>query len=357
MNIEYELLPEEQRRKLPEDESTLGFGKLFTDHMFSMKYSEDKGWYEPKIHPYGPIALDPAAVVLHYGQEAFEGLKAYRLPGDGICLFRPDKNVDRMNASAERLVMPQLDKDDVLDAIKQLVTVEKDWVPHSPMTSLYIRPTFIGTQAELGVHASTDYLFFIILSPVGAYYETGFSPVKILVEETYTRAAPGGTGFAKVGGNYASSMLAAKLAHEKGYTQVLWLDGVERKYIEEVGTMNFMVKFGDTIITSPLTGSILPGVTRDSVLQILKDWGDPVEERLYTIDEVIEAYQSGDLKEAFGTGTAAVITPVSELCYKGSCMTVGDGEVGPTTQRLYDELVAIQYGTKDDPYGWRVPVC
>lgn len=357
MDIKITLKPENERGKLPEDESTLGFGSLFTDHMFVMHYTEGKGWHNAEIKPYGPFELDPAALVLHYGQEIFEGLKAYRWDSGDIYLFRPNKNIERLNNSADRMVMPRVDPDFVLKAIKKLVEIEKDWVPHSQGTSLYIRPTYIATQPILGVRPSAEYIFYVILSPVGAYYATGFNPVKILVEEKYVRAAPGGVGFAKVGGNYAASLLAAKKAKEKGYTQVLWLDSAEHKYVEEVGTMNQFFKIGEKVLTAPLGGSILPGVTRDSVIHMLKDWGIDIEERSITIDEVVEAWENGKLDEAFGTGTAAVVTPVGELCYKEKCMVINDMEVGDLSQKLYDNLVGIQYGMKDDPYGWRVKVC
>nr|MDO8114720.1 branched-chain amino acid aminotransferase [Candidatus Sigynarchaeota archaeon] len=363
MKLITELKPKDKLGKLPKDESTLEFGKLFTDHMFIMKYSEskakekDKGWYEPKIQPYGPLTLDPAAIVFHYSQEVFEGLKAYRWKNGEIYLFRPMKNLERMTTSGERLVMPPFDKEFVLNSLKELVKIEKEWVPHAPMTSLYIRPTYIGTQAKLGVQPSSDYLLYIILSPVGAYYASGFSPVKILVEEQYVRAAPGGVGFTKAGGNYAASLLAGKKAHDKGYTQVLWLDAAEKKYIEEVGTMNMFFVIDGKIVTPPLTGSILPGVTRDSVLSMARDWGMKVEERLIKIDEVITASENGTLNEAFGSGTAAVVTPVGELCYKDRCMVINGGKVGKVTQKLYDALVGIQYGQTKDPYGWMIKVC
>ncbi|MHA1680748.1 MAG: branched-chain amino acid aminotransferase [Promethearchaeota archaeon] len=357
MELNIELIPEEKRRKLPEDETQLGFGTNFTDHMFSMHYHEERGWFGAKIGPYSIITLDPASLVLHYGQEIFEGLKAYRGKDGKIALFRPRMNLDRMNNSAARLCMPEIDADFVLDAIKQLVEVEQKWVPHEIGTSLYIRPTYIATQAILGVRPSNEYLFYVILSPVGAYYATGFNPVKILVEEKYVRAAPGGVGFVKAGGNYASSLLAAKKAKEMGYAQVLWLDAAEHKYVEEVGTMNMFFKIDGKVITSPLTGSILPGITRNSVLHMLKDWGVPVEERLITIEEVVKANASGTLEEAFGSGTAAVITPVGELCYKDNVMVINESKVGELSQKLYDALFNIQYGKKEDPYGWRVEVC
>ncbi|MHA1698626.1 MAG: branched-chain amino acid aminotransferase [Promethearchaeota archaeon] len=359
MDISLELLPEGKRRSLPEDESTLGFGQLFTDHMFSMKYSEDgnRGWHDAKIHPYREICLDPAAIVFHYGQEIFEGLKAYRSEKDEIFLFRPDKNIERLNNSADRMCMPRVDEEFLLGAIKQLVEIEKRWVPHTRGTSLYIRPTYIATQPILGVRPSSDYLFYIILSPVGAYYATGFNPVKILVEEKYTRAAIGGVGFAKAGGNYAASLLAAKKAKEMGYTQVLWLDAAEHKYVEEVGTMNMFFVIDGVLVTSPLTGSILPGVTRDSVIHMAKDWGIKVEERMISIDEIYDAWKDDRLSEAFGTGTAAVVTPVGELRYKDKDIVINDFKVGELSQKFFDALFGIQYGTADDPYGWRVKVC
>lgn len=357
MDLQYKLVPEEKRRKLPEDESTLGFGELFTDHMFSMHYHEAKGWFGAKIHPYSIITLDPAALVLHYGQEIFEGLKAYKGKDGGIYLFRPNKNLERMNSSAERLVMPRIDEEFILEAIKKLVECERAWVPTTIGTSLYIRPTYIATQAILGVRPSNEYLFYIILSPVGAYYATGFNPVKILVEERYVRASPGGMGDAKAGGNYAASLLAAKKAKEKGFAQVLWLDAAEHQYVEEVGTMNMFFKIDGTVVTAPLTGSILPGVTRDSVIHMLEDWGIPVEERRYTIHDVIEAYENGTLEEAFGSGTAAVITPVGGLQYKDKELSINDNKVGELSQKLYDALFGIQYNLREDPYGWRVKVC
>jgi branched-chain amino acid aminotransferase len=337
-------------------ESELTFGRFFTDHMFIMDYSTDRGWHNPRIVPYGPLSLDPAAAVLHYSQEIFEGLKAYRSPRDTILLFRPDMNAARLNRSAARLCMPTVDEELFLTALKTLVWLERDWVPRALGTSLYIRPTMIATEAFLGVRPSQTYCFFIILSPVGAYYAEGFNPVKILVEDYYVRAVPGGTGAAKTGGNYAASLAAAEEAQRKGYAQVLWLDGVERQYVEEVGSMNIAFVIDQELVTPPLTGSILAGVTRDTVLQLAKEWGLRVAERPITITEVFAAARNGRLSEAFGMGTAAVISPVSELSYKGETVTIRNGMVGPLAQRLFDEISALQRGLKPDRHKWVVEV-
>jgi branched-chain amino acid aminotransferase len=341
----------------PTNESQLGFGKIFTDHMFVYPYNKAKGgWHSPEIKPYSNLSLDPAACGLHYGQLIFEGLKCYRTSKGKLQLFRPQKNFERMNRSAARLVMPQLDINECLESLKALIKIEKDWVPKSPGTSLYIRPTLVATESFLGVHPAHELLYYIILCPVGAYYASGFAPVKIYVEEEYVRAAVGGTGEAKTAGNYASSLMAAEKAAAKGFTQVLWLDAVERKYVEEVGTMNMMFKIDGEVITAPLGGSILPGVTRDSVLHLLRHWGMKASERKLSIDEVMEAAKAGTLEEAFGTGTAAVVTPVGSLTYKDKTVTISNNKVGELTQKLYDELVGIQYGEKPDPFGWVVPV-
>ena len=341
-----------QLKPKPEDESQLGFGDIFTDHMFLMDYEAGKGWFNPRIEPYGDLCFDPAAMGLHYGQEIFEGLKAYRGKNGGIYLFRARDNVARLNRSAQRLCMPEVDIDFVMDGLKKLIELDQEWVPRSKGTSLYIRPNMIATEPHLGVRPSNTYLFYIIVGPVAAYYKEGLNPVKIWVETEYVRAAPGGTGEAKTSGNYAASLLAAEKAKEKGFTQVLWLDAVERKYVEEVGTMNMFFVIGDEVITAPLTGTILPGITRDSVLRILKDWGINVSERSLRIDEVVEAAENGSLKEAFGTGTAAVISPVGQITYKGKDYVIAGGKMGQLSQRLYDEIVAIQYAEKPDPYGW-----
>ena len=354
MEIKKNLLPAEKRAAKPTDESKLGFGKIHSDHMFVMKFLRAKGWIEPTIKPYGPFELDPAALVLHYSQEVFEGLKAYRGKDGGIYMFRPRENAKRMARSCERMCMAPVPEEDFLEGMFELVRTEKDWIPSSPGTSLYVRPTMIGTEAMLGVKVSDEYLFYVVVGPVGAYYPEGFNPTKIYVEESYVRAAPGGTGNVKTGGNYAASLLAFREAAAKGYTQVLWLDACEKRFIEEVGTSNIMFIIGDELITAPLGGTILPGVTRDSVLELARNWGMNVVERRLTIDEVIQAQKGGYLKEAFGTGTAAVISPVGSFCYKGEEYKVGDGSVGSVSQKMYDEITGIQLGERPDPFGWVV---
>jgi branched-chain amino acid aminotransferase len=339
----------------PRDEE-LSFGRIFTDHMFLMDCVADQGWRNPRVVPYGPLSLDPSAAVLHYSQEIFEGLKAYRSPRDTILLFRPDMNAARLNRSAARMCMPAVDGEMFLHAIKTLVSIEREWVPKSPGTSLYIRPAMIATEAFLGVRPAKSYLFFIILSPVGAYYAEGFNPVKILVEDKYVRAVKGGTGAAKTGGNYAASLAAGEEAHQHGCAQVLYLDGVERKYVEEVGSMNIAFIIDGTLVTPSLTGSILEGVTRDTVLQLARDWNIPIAERLISIDEVIASAGNGRLSEAFGMGTAAVISPVSHFVYKGEEIQIGNGKVGPLAQRLFDEISDIQRGLKPDPHHWVVEI-
>ncbi len=354
--IAVDLLPEGKRRKPPEDESGLGFGQQFTDHMFSMKYTEGKGWHDARIHPYAPLVLDPAALVFHYGQEIFEGLKAYCGEGGHVYMFRPRNNIERMNASAERVCMPRIDGHLFMQGMLGLVRADIGWVPRSPGTSLYIRPTCIATQPAIGVRASSEYLFYIILSPSGAYFTGGFEPISILVEDSKARAAPGGVGDAKAGGNYAASLVATRKAKERGFSQVLWLDAARHEYIEEAGTMNAFFVIDGTLVTPPLNGSILAGITRDSVIQIARDQGMRVEERPISIQEIVRAWRVGGLEESFGTGTAAVIAPVGELCYKGELMPINGGRPGGITRRLYDELVGIQTGTRPDPRGWRVPV-
>ena len=338
----------------PADESKLGFGKIFTDHFFTMKYHADRGWYDAMIEPYRPISMDPTAMCLHYGQEIFEGLKAYRGKDDQIYLFRPYKNIDRMNKSAERLCMPKVDPELFMDALKKLVLLEKDWIPRTRGASLYIRPTMIATEAALGVHDANEYLFFIVVGPVGVYYPQGFSPTSMYVTDDYVRAVRGGIGYIKAAGNYAASLLASKLAMEKGFTQVLWLDAIERKYIEEVGTSNVFFLIGDELITPPLGGSILPGVTRDSVIHIAESWKIPILERPISIDEIIDASAVGKLKEAFASGTAAIVSPIGQIFYKGKPIFINEGKTGRLTERLYNEILQIQYGEKDDPFGWRV---
>jgi len=339
----------------PKD-TELGFGKYTTDHMFLMDYSEGRGWHDARIVPYQDLRLDPTALVLHYNQEVFEGLKAYHLEGGGIALFRPEKNVERMNASARRMVMPEVDKDFFISAVKELILLDRDWIPKSNGTSLYIRPTMIATEAVLGVRPSQQYLFYIVLCAVGAYYPEGFSPTRIYVSDQYARAAKGGVGEIKTSGNYGATLLISKQAAKKGYTQVLWLDANERKYVEEVGTSNIFFLINDELVTPPLGGTILPGVTRDSILQLSRSWGLHVSERPVSIDEVIDGCKYGSLKEMFATGTAAVVSPVGEICYKGNDFRVGNGSTGALSKKLYEEITDIQYGRKEDPFGWRVRI-
>lgn len=345
----------ERLKSRPKD-SDLHFGDVFTDHVFSMDYNPKKGWHNPRIEPYGPISMDPATMVFHYGQAIFEGLKAFRNVDGSVQMFRPKDNFARLNRSARRLCIPEIDEEFSFDALKQLIALDKEWVPGSPGTALYIRPTIIATDPFLGVRASKTYRYFIILGPVGAYYAEGFNPVKILVTKDYVRAVRGGIGEAKTAGNYAASLLAGEHAREAGYAQVLWLDGVEQKYVEEVGSMNIFFLIGDELVTPKLNGSILPGITRDSVIFLGKKWGMNVSERALGIDEVLAAHETGDLKEVFGAGTAAVVSPVGELKYGDIVMKVGDGSVGPVCRKLYDAITDIQYGKAEDPAGWIVRV-
>ncbi|NPA48702.1 MAG: branched-chain amino acid aminotransferase [Thermodesulfobacteria bacterium] len=351
MEIKLELLPPEKRGRVPAHKN-LPFGRIFTDHMFYMFYREGDGWQDACIKPYGSLCLDPAAVVFHYSQTIFEGLKAYYGVDDRIRLFRPERNMARMNRSAWRMCMPQIDETFVLKALKKLVDIEKEWIPREKGSALYIRPLMMGTETFLGVKPSSEYVFLIILSPVGAYYREGFNPVKIYVTDKYVRAAPGGVGDVKTGGNYAASLMASEEAKKLGYTQVLWLDAIERRYVEEVGTMNIFFYFEDELATPALTGTILPGITRESVIQMARDWGLRVTERRIPIEEVLEGAESGRLKECFGTGTAAVISPVGCLAYKGKEYVINEGKTGPLARRLFEELTGIQYGEKPDPYGW-----
>ena len=330
----------------------LGFGAYFTDHMFLMDYDRENGWHDARIVPYGNLSFSPAANVFHYGAEVFEGMKAYRRDDGEVQLFRPWENVKRLNRSCERMGLPQLDENDALEAIKKLVEIDKDWVPSAKGTSLYIRPFVIATDPKLGLHGVHNAMFIVILSPVGSYYKEGINPVKIMLETEDVRAVRGGTGYAKCGGNYAASNRAGDRAAQKGYTQVLWLDGVERKYIEEVGAMNVMFKIDGKVVTPALTGSILPGITRDSCLTMLRSWGVEVEERLISIDELMEAADNGKLEEAWGTGTAAVVSPIGELNYNGKSVVVNNFEIGETAQKLYNELTGLQWGNKPDTFGW-----
>jgi len=344
----------------PTDESKLGFGKIFSDHMFIMNYDEGQGWHDARIIPYAPISLDPSAVVFHYAQECFEGMKAYRTADNKIQLFRPDCNARRMNNTQDRLCIPEIPVDDFIQAVKALAEVEKDWVPHSEGASLYIRPFTIATMPQLGVHASTSYQFMIICSPSGAYYSDGLAPIKIYVEDTYVRACPGGTGFTKCGGNYAVSLLAGHIAEEKGFSQVLWLDGVERKYVEEVGAMNIFFKIDGKVYTAlaqDKDGTVLPGVTRRSCIELMKDWGYEVIEGKLAIADIMQASKEGKLEEVFGTGTAAVVSPVKQLDYEDQSAFIGNGEIGALTQKLYDTMTGMQWGKLPDTKNWIVPVC
>ena len=345
-----------QTLKEKPESSTLVFGKSMTDHMFIVDYDAGQGWHDPRIVPYAPLQIDPAAKVLHYAQEIFEGLKAYRTDDGSIQLFRPMDNIRRMNDSAERISLPQIPEDLALAGITELVKLERDWVPHEKDTSLYIRPFVIATDPFLGVRPSDTYLFIIILSPSGAYYEEGLDPVNIYVEDEYVRATPGGTGYIKCGGNYAASIIASEKAHKLGFAQVLWLDGVERKYVEEVGSMNIMFKVDGEIYTAPTVGTVLPGITRMSCIELLKKWGYKVHEERFTIDFIMDAAKTGKLEEVFGTGTAAVISPVGGLTYEGDSEVINNGEIGEVTQKLYDTLTGIQFGKQADDMGWIVPV-
>jgi branched-chain amino acid aminotransferase len=342
------------KKKPPQD--NLGFGVYLTDHMFLMKWDREKGWHDSAICPYRGFVMDPAAMVFHYGQAIFEGLKAYRGKDDQLFLFRPADNFERMNNSAQRMCMPRLPVDKVVKVLKSLIYLEREWVPGVQGASLYIRPTMIAVQPALGVRPASEYYFYIILSPVGAYYREGFSPTRIYVSDEYVRAVKGGVGSAKTAGNYAASLYMSEIAKKKGYTQVLWLDACEHKYIEEVGTSNIFFRIDDELVTPPLEGSILGGLTRDSVMKLAGTWGIAVKERKITIDEVIEANDRGGLQEVFGTGTAAVISPVGELYYKEQSHMVNNGIAGELATRLYKELQAIQYGHQEDPFKWVVRV-
>lgn len=343
-------------KEKPADQSKLGFGRIFTDHMYVMDYHEGQGWHDPKIIPYQPISLEPSAMVFHYAQEMFEGLKAYHTPDGRVLLFRPDRNIQRAENSCKRLCIPPVPQDDFLNALKTLVRVEKDWIPTTPGTSLYIRPFIIATDESLGVHPSHSYKFIIILSPSGAYYASGLNPVKIWIEDDYVRAVRGGIGEAKAGGNYAASLKAQVKGEAGGYAQVLWLDGVERKYIEEVGSMNIFFKIAGKVVTPQLNGSILPGVTRATCLDLCRSWGMEVEERRVSVEELVAAARDGSLEECWGSGTAAVISPVGTLRYENDVMEISGGGIGPLSQRLYDTVTGIQTGKLEDTHGWTVEV-
>lgn len=350
--MKLEVIRAQKPMQKPTDETQLGFGKIFTDHMLTIPYSMGDGWHDAQIRPFENFSLSPACTVLHYSQTIFEGLKAYHTK-NGISLFRPEENFKRLNSSARRMSIPEIDEDFVLEAMCELIRIEKDWIPKSEGTSLYIRPTVIATDPFLGVRAGEEYIFYIILSPVGAYYATGLQPIDIYVEDEFVRAVVGGTGAVKTGGNYAASLKAADLAHKKGFSQVLWLDGIEKKYVEEVGSMNIFFKIRGELYTAPLQGSVLPGITRDSVIRLVKETFDlKVREERIAIADVFAEAESGGLEEVFGTGTAAVISPVGGMQWEEKRITVADGSMGTLTSKLYDKLTGIQYGREKDEFGW-----
>lgn len=350
------IIQKTQNPKPKPDQTKLGFGQYFSDHMFIMDYSSEKGWYDPRIVPYGPLSMDPSAMVFHYGQAVFEGLKAYKTKDGKVFLFRPDMNMKRINNSNERMSIPEIDEELAVEAVKTLVHLDSDWIPTEPGTSLYVRPFIIATDPFLGVRSSNTFKFMIILSPSGAYYPTGLNPVKILIENEYVRAVRGGTGFAKTPANYAISLKAQEVAHDKGYVQVLWLDGVEKKYIEEVGSMNVFFKIGDEVVTPSLDGSILPGITRDSVIYLLKHWGMKVSERKLPVQELFDTHAAGKLAEAFGTGTAAVISPIGELNWDGKIIGLTNGKIGELSLKLYETITGIQNCTIKDDFNWMTEV-
>jgi branched-chain amino acid aminotransferase len=355
MDVKLTKAGQDQLKKKPAQDN-LGFGIHFTDHMFFMKWDKQNGWHDMQISPYHDFQVNPAAMVFHYGQAIFEGMKAYKAKAGQIYLFRPRDNFERMNASAARMCMPRLPIDKVLKSLKALVYLDRDWIPTGGGATLYIRPTMIAMEPTLGVKPSSLYYFYIIMCPVGAYYPEGFNPTKIYITDKYVRAVEGGVGNVKTAGNYAASLLASQEAKQAGYTQVLWLDACEHKYVEEVGTSNIFFRINDQLITPPLHGSILGGITRDSVITLVKHWGISVEERKIAIDEVVTASQNGSLQEVFGTGTAAVISPVGELFYKEQKYIINNGETGELSSRLFEELQGIQYGQKQDPFKWTLRV-
>jgi branched-chain amino acid aminotransferase len=356
LEISISTIPDNEFKKKYETESTLEFGKVFTDRMFLINYSNGQ-WENPRITKYGLLSLEPSAIALQYGQTIFEGQKAYRTKDGKLNLFRPNLNIERFNNSAKRMAMPEIPPEIYSDSLKVLLDLERDWAPKKVGSALYIRPTMIGTQGRLGVIPSDEYLFYIILSPVGPYFPEGFKPIKIWVSENYIRAAPGGTGYAKTGGNYAASLLIGKEALEKGYSQVLWLDAIHKKYVEEVGAMNIFFVYNDTLYTAPLdSGTILPGLTRKSVIQMAKDFGYSIKEQALSMDEIVEGTKNGSLQECFGAGTAASIAPVGCLRYQGKEHIINEFQIGEITQKIYDKLIGIQYGIIDDPYGWIVTV-
>lgn len=355
MKQEISFIPREQLQAKP-DTTSLGFGRYFSDYMFVMDYQSDKGWYDPRIAPYEPITLEPSAMVFHYGQAIFEGMKAYKTADGSVQLFRPEKNMKRLNESCDRLCIPQIDEDFLLEGIKRLIITEKDWVPEGDGTSLYIRPFIFSTEPYLGVRPASQYKLLVILSPSGAYYGSQLNPVKIYVEEQFVRAVIGGVGHVKTAGNYAASLKAQEKADAGGYAQILWLDAKENKYVEEVGSMNIFFKIKGEVVTPRLNGSILPGVTRDSVIQLLNYWNIPVREEKISIEEVFAAHERGEVEEVFGAGTAAVISPVGELTWKEQSIVINDNKIGQLSQAIYDEITGIQLGKKEDPFNWTVKV-
>lgn len=351
-----EIVQRKTLKEKPKEGAALGFGRYFTDYMFTMKYTAAEGWHGAKIVPNEPQSFDLGTSIFHYAQGIFEGMKAFRQPDGSVCVFRPEENWARMNRSAERMCIPTFPAELAQEGLEELLCIEKDWIPKERGTALYIRPTIVATQVMLGVHASAEYLFFIILSPVGSYYAHGLEPTKLLVEDFFVRSAIGGTGEAKCIGNYAASMKAGELAERKGFDQVLWLDAAEKKYVEEVGSMNIFFVLGGEVVTPALVGSILPGITRKSCLTILREKGYRMSERRISVGEVISAIEDGTLSEAFGTGTAAVISPVGLIRYREKDYQIGGGKMGEITQMLYDEITGIQYGELPDPRGWRKTV-
>ncbi|TFF95029.1 branched-chain amino acid aminotransferase [Candidatus Thorarchaeota archaeon] len=354
MELQIERVTEGDRREPPKDVLKVPFGTVFTDHMLSMSFQDGK-WNEASIHGFRPLSLSPAALCLHYGQGIFEGMKAYRTR-DRILLFRPEKNFERMNISADRMVMPKIDSSFALESLKELLRIDRDWIPTVPGSSLYVRPTMIATQPKLGVKPSSQYLYYVILSPVGPYFKEGFSPVKIYVSTKHVRAAEGGVGAAKTMGNYAASLYAGTKAAEVGTSQVLWLDAHERKWLEEMGTSNVFVKLDDEVVTPPLSDTILHGITRDSVITLLRDYGHKVNERPISIDEVIEGIESNKVDEMFGCGTAAIIAPIGSLWHEGSSHEISGGQTGRLTQKLFNDLTGIQSGRVQDSHGWVLEV-
>jgi branched-chain amino acid aminotransferase len=352
MELRFERTSQPKTIPTSEELGKIPFGTVFTDHMLLIEYDKGRGWHDGRIVPYGPLPLDPATSCLHYGQLIFEGMKAYKTPDGHVVMFRPDRNMARMNSSCDRLCMARIDEKETLSAIAKLIETDEAWIPSEPGTALYVRPFMLSSGVFLGVHPSASYLFAAILSPVGPYFSGGLEPVKIYVENNYVRAVQGGTGYAKCAGNYAASLKSQEEASASGYSQVLWLDGVERKYIEEVGGMNILFVIDGEVVTPELNGSILPGVTRDSVIQLVRSWGTPVSERRISIQELAGAYKAGKATEAISVGTAAVVSPIGELKWGDVVMRFNDGSIGPIARRMYDELTAIQTCKAEDKFGW-----